>query len=147
MNNNEIIKQIEQYQPLIDIHKNAKDIGRYLLDQYFSEVPYTKERKKWELKFFFENIDFITKKWILEIIWELETYKGSNFNELKRAIKGISSRILSIRLKELENTGIISRTVQNTHPPKVFYQLSDKGRGFVELMVVLILFLKIQKEN
>ena len=99
------------------------------------------------LKIFFENIDFITKKWILEIIWELETYKGSNFNELKRAIKGISSRILSIRLKELETTGVIKRTVQNTRPPKVFYQLSEKGKGFVELMVVLILFLKFQKED
>ena len=138
----EMIKEIEQYQPLGDIHKKAKDMGRYLLDKYFSEVPYTRERKKWELKFFFENIDFITKKWILELIWELETYKGSNFNELKRAIKGISSRILSIRLKELEKTGIISRTVQNSHPPKVFYQLSEKGKGFVELMVILILFLK-----
>ncbi len=142
MNIDEIIKEIEQYQPLGDIHNKAKDIGRYLLDKYFSEVPYTRERKKWELTFFFENINFITKKWILEIIWELETYKGSNFNELKRAIKGISSRILSIRLKELEKTGIISRTVQDTHPPKVLYQLSEKGKGFVELMVVLILFLK-----
>ena len=102
----------------------------------------TKERKYWEFKFFFENIDFITKKWILEIIWELETYKGSNFNELKRAIKGISSRILSDRLKRLENNGIISRTVQNTHPPKVLYQLTEKGKGFVEIMVILILFLK-----
>lgn len=145
MNNDNIINEIEQYQPLGDIHKRAKVIGRYLLDKYFSEVPYTKERKKWELTFFFENIDFITKKWILEIIWELETYKGSNFNKLKLAIKGISSRILSIRLKELEKRGIISRTVQDTHPPKVFYQLSEKGKGFVELMVVLILFLKFQK--
>jgi DNA-binding HxlR family transcriptional regulator len=72
----------------------------------------------------------------------LETYKGSNFNELKRAIKGISSNILSNRLKELEKHNIISRVVQNTHPPKVLYKLSEKGRGFVEIMTLLILFLK-----
>lgn len=137
-----IMSEIEQYQPLKELHKKGKDVGRYILNKYFSEVPYTKERKLWELRFFYENIEFITKKWILEIIWELETYKGSNFNELKRAIKGISSRVLSIRLKELEKTGIISRNVQNTHPPKVFYQLSQKGKGFVELMVILILALK-----
>jgi DNA-binding HxlR family transcriptional regulator len=142
-----ITEQLEQYQPLKELHNKGKEIGRHLLDKFFSEVPYTEERKRWELRFFFENIEFITKKWVLHIIWELETYKGSNFNELKRAIKGISSRILSIRLKELEKTGIISRTVQKTHPPKVFYQLSEKGTGFVELMVVLILFLKFQKEN
>jgi len=142
MDIDEITKEIEQYKPLKELHKKGKDIGRHLLDKFFSEIPYTKERKRWELRFFFENIEFITKKWVLEIIWELETYKGSNFNELKRAIKGISSRILSIRLKELEKTGIVSRTVQNTHPPKVFYQLNQKGKGFVELMVILILYLK-----
>lgn len=142
MDIDEITKEIEQYKPLKEIHKKGKDIGRHLLDKFFSEIPYTKERKRWELIFFFENIEFITKKWVLEIIWELETYKGSNFNELKRAIKDISSRILSIRLKELEKMDIISRVVQNTHPPKVFYQLSEKGKGFVELMVIIILFLK-----
>jgi DNA-binding HxlR family transcriptional regulator len=142
MDINLIIKEIERYQPLIDLHEKGKKVGRDLLDEYFSEVPYTKERKRWELRFFYENIEFITKKWVLEIIWELETYKGANFNELKRAIKGISSRILSMRLKELERNAIISRTVQNTHPPKVFYQLSEKGKGFVELMVIIILFLK-----
>ncbi|MEJ2276648.1 MAG: helix-turn-helix domain-containing protein [Candidatus Lokiarchaeota archaeon] len=84
----------------------------------------------------------MTKKWILEIIWELETYKGSNFNELKRQIRGISSRTLSDRLKELQNNGIIDRIVQKTHPPSVLYELSEKGKGFVEMMTLVILYLK-----
>ena len=142
MNANDILKEIEQYEPLKELHKKAQKVGRYILEKYFSETPYSKEQKGWELRFFFENYEFLTKKWILEIIWELETYKGSNFNKLKRAIKGISSCILSLRLKELEKTGMITRTVQNTHPPKVFYQLSEKGEGFIEIMVITILFLK-----
>ncbi len=93
MDIDEITKEIEQYQSLRELHKKGKDIDIHLLDKFFSEVPYTKDRKRWALRFFFENIEFITKKWVLEIIWELETYKGSNFNKLKRAIKGISSRI------------------------------------------------------
>lgn len=142
MNIDEITKEIEQYQPLREILLEGRNIGRYLLDKCFSETPYSKEQKEWELRFFIENIEFITKKWIIQIIWELETYKGSNFNELKRAIKGISSNILSDRLKEMERHNIISRIVQNTHPPKVLYKLSEKGRGFVEIMTLLILFLK-----
>ncbi|MHA1489597.1 MAG: winged helix-turn-helix transcriptional regulator [Promethearchaeota archaeon] len=138
----EILIELRRYKPLKESHAQARKVSRFLLDKYFSEIPYTKEKKEWELKFFYKNIEFITKKWILEIIWELETYKGSIFNELKRAIKGISSRSLSICLKELQNNGIISRTVQNTHPPKVLYKLSEKGKGFVELMVMLILYLK-----
>ncbi|TFG03396.1 MAG: transcriptional regulator [Promethearchaeota archaeon] len=136
------INEIKKYKPLKDILTNGKNVGRHVLDTYFSEIPYTKKRKEWELKFFLEDIEFINKKWIIEIIWELETYKGSNFNELKRSIKGISSRALSIRLKELEKQGIISRTVQDSRPPKVFYQLSEKGKCFVELMILVILFLK-----
>lgn len=96
------LDEIKKYKPLTETIIKTKNIGRYLLDTYFSEIPYTKERKEWELTFFYENIKFLSKKWILEIIWELETYKGSNFNELKRIIKGISSRILSDRLKEVK---------------------------------------------
>jgi len=138
----EILNEINKYKPLNETLKKAKNVGRHLLNSYFSEIPYTEERKEWELNFFYEDIKFLSRKWILEIIWELETYKGSNFNELKRIIRGISSRILSDRLKELEKNGIISRKVQNTHPPTVLYQLTDKGKGFVELLTVFILFLK-----
>lgn len=106
-------------------------------------MPYDEITKSEELKFFREDIEFIRKKWILEIFWELETYKGSTFNELKRNIEGISSRALSDRLKELQKKDIISRTVQNTRPPTVFYQLSDKGKSFVELMTLVILSLKL----
>lgn len=138
----EILNEINKYKPLDETLNKAKNVGRHLLNSYFSEIPYTKERKEWELNFFYEDIKFLSKKWILEIIWELETYKGSNFNELKRIIRGISSSILSDRLKELEKNGIVSRKVQNTHPPTVLYQLTDKGKGFVELMTVIIIFLK-----
>ena len=138
----EILNEINKFKPLNETLNKARNVGRHLLNSYFSEIPYTKERKEWELNFFYEDIKFLTKKWILEIIWELETYKGSNFNELKRIIRGISSRILSDRLKELEKNGIVSRKVQNTYPPTVLYQLTDKGKGFVELMTVIIIFLK-----
>ena len=142
MDINKIIKELENHEPLKNAIQEARKVSRSLLDRYFSEVPYTKNRRNWELRFFGANIAFIEKKWVLEIIWELETYKGSNFNELKRRIKGISPRILSDRLKELERNEIISRTVQDTRPPKVLYDLTEKGKGFVELMVILILFLK-----
>lgn len=122
--------------------ETARNIGRKTLDKYFSNIPYTKDEKKKEINFFYKDIEFITKKWILEIIWELETYKGSNFNELKRQIRGISSRTLSDRLKELQNNGIIDRIVQKTHPPSVLYELSEKGKGFVEMMTLVILYLK-----
>ena len=142
MDINEIIKELENNESLKNAIQEARKVSRFLLDRYFSEVPYTENQRDWELKFFASDIS-IEKKWIIEILWELETYKGSNFNELKRAIKGISSRILSDRLKELEKNELVSRNVQDTHPPKVLYDLTEKGKGFIELMMVLLLFLKM----
>ena len=44
------IKEIKKYKPLKDVFTSGKNVARYLLDTYFSEVPYTKKRKEWELK-------------------------------------------------------------------------------------------------
>jgi len=62
MDIDQIMSEIEQYQPLKELHINGKDIGWYVLNKFLSKVPYIKERKRWELRFFYENIEFITKK-------------------------------------------------------------------------------------
>lgn len=64
-----------------------------------------------------------------------------NFNEITRHFEGISSKSLSDCLKHLESIDLITRTVQDGRPPKVLYELSDKGRGFVELSQIVIFFL------
>lgn len=132
---------------LNEFFKDAQSLARRILDEYFSNIPYSKKERADEIEFFYESLEFITKKWVLEIFWELETYKGSNFNELKRALRGISSRSLSDRLKDLEKYGLISRIVEDTRPPSVLYKLTVKGRGFVELMTLVILYLKSNNEN
>jgi len=133
--------------PLKRYFENATSLGRKILDNFFSNIPYSEEEREEEIEFFYEKLEFITKKWILEILWELETYKGSNFNELKRALKGISSLTLSDRLKDLEEYNIISRIVEDTRPPSVLYQLNEKGKGFVELMTLVILYLTSNNDS
>ena len=118
-----------------------KDI-RELMVENLNYSPSTEEQKLEELEYFRGAIEFMRKKWVLEIIWELETYKGLHFNALKREIKDISSKALSDCLKELQKENLISRTVEDTRPPKTFYQLNEKGIAFVELIMIIILFLK-----
>lgn len=50
------------------------------------------------------------------------------FGELQRSLNGISPRTLSIRLKELENEGVIIRMIYSEIPPHVEYSLTEKGQ-------------------
>lgn len=69
----------------------------------------------------------IGDKWSVLIVMAL--CGGSRrFNELKRAIDGISQRMLTLTLRGMERDGLISRTVHPTTPPRVEYALTDLGR-------------------
>ena len=61
------------------------------------------------------------------------------FNELMRHLEGVSSRSLSDALKKLEKYKLVLRSVQDTRPPSVLYQLTEKGKGLVELSMLLII--------
>ena len=54
------------------------------------------------------------------------------FTELKRAIDGISQRMLTLTLRGLERDGLVSRTVEPTVPPKVTYALTELGTSLRE---------------
>jgi DNA-binding HxlR family transcriptional regulator len=63
-------------------------------------------------------------KWKLLILWHLWP-RTRRFNELKRAIPGITQHMLTTQLRELESDGIVSRTVYAEVPPRVEYALTE----------------------
>jgi len=72
----------------------------------------------------------IGDKWSVLIISRLG--EGSRrFNELKRIIGGISQRMLTLTLRNLERDGLVSRTVTPTVPPRVDYALTELGRDLL----------------
>jgi DNA-binding HxlR family transcriptional regulator len=73
-------------------------------------------------------------KWTILLLMVLGD-RRMRFTELHRAINGISQRMLTVTLRNLEHDGILIRTVYPTIPPRVEYQLSDRGRS---LKVALI---------
>lgn len=66
-------------------------------------------------------------KWGLFCIFNLGYYETLRFTELKKNIDGISSRMLTITLKKLEDYDIVNRTVYPVVPPKVEYSLTGFG--------------------
>lgn len=70
-------------------------------------------------------------RWSVLVILSLSEYGVLRFNELKRHL-GISQRMLSRTLRELERDGLVNRTYHPTIPPKVEYRLTPMGVSFQE---------------
>lgn len=72
-------------------------------------------------------MDLLQQKWNLHIIRAL--LEGPHgFNELARAVGGVNAATLSSRLDDLEQRGLISRTVESVMPPRTRYELTTAGR-------------------
>jgi DNA-binding HxlR family transcriptional regulator len=77
--------------------------------------------------------NLITKRGTLEILIPLCcTTKPVRHKKFRQALKGFSTRTLSIRLKELEKSSILERHRYNEIPPRVEYTLTTKGQELVE---------------
>jgi DNA-binding HxlR family transcriptional regulator len=72
-------------------------------------------------------------KWTLLVIRDLAE-GPSRFCELERSLEGISPRTLSLRLRALEEEGILARHTFPEVPPRVEYALTDKGEALVPLI-------------
>jgi DNA-binding HxlR family transcriptional regulator len=77
--------------------------------------------------------DIICGKWTILVIRDLAEGR-SRFCELERSLAGISPRTLSLRLRGLEQQGIVERHTFPEVPPRVEYSLTTKGRALVPLI-------------
>jgi DNA-binding HxlR family transcriptional regulator len=77
--------------------------------------------------------DIIGAKWTAVIVHDLSE-GARRFSELERACPGISPRTLSERLRGLEEEELVVRRSYPETPPRVEYQLTDKGRGLLPII-------------
>ena len=77
--------------------------------------------------------EIISGKWTLLVIRDLAE-ESRRFCELERSLEGISPRTLSLRLRALEECGIVVRQTYPEVPPRVEYALTEKGRDLVPLI-------------
>src|ERR687894_1564714 len=77
--------------------------------------------------------DIICGKWTMLVIRDLAESKA-RFCELERSLEGISPRTLSLRLRALEEEGIVARETFPEVPPRVEYTLTAKGRALVPII-------------
>lgn len=73
-----------------------------------------------------DTLDLISGKWKIKVISVL-LYGKKNFTDLQRQIDGLGAKMLSKELQDLEINTVITRTVNNTKPITVSYELTDYG--------------------
>ena len=78
-----------------------------------------------------EVLSRVGDRWSVLVVISLSQYGTLRFNELKRHL-GISQRMLSLTLRELERDGLVNRKYHATIPPKVEYSLTPMGVSFQE---------------
>jgi DNA-binding HxlR family transcriptional regulator len=78
-----------------------------------------------------EILDRVGDKWSVLVMSRLGE-RMHRFSELRREIEGISQRMLTLTLRQLERDGLVARTVHPTVPPRVDYELTELGRSVLE---------------
>lgn len=90
-----------------------------------------------------QTLNIIGDKWTLLVVHEI--FAGnSTFNQIKNSLDGISSNLLSDRLKLLERNGLITTKLYSEHPPRYEYTLTNSGKDLEGVFNALILW---GKEN
>ena len=80
-----------------------------------------------------QTADLLERRWQLSILYAALT-GALRFNEFAEAVAGISPRMLSERLRDLEGAGLVQRTVIPSSPPTVEYRLTIKGKRLAPII-------------
>ncbi len=81
---------------------------------------------------------FLSKKWTLSILVTIGNFSTLRFNHILDRVEGISAKMLSDRLGELEKQKLLKRTVFFEKPPRVEYALTPKGAKLYQAIVPLM---------
>jgi len=82
-------------------------------------------------------LDRLGDKWSLLVV-ELLGGGTRRFSELRREIEGISQRMLTLTLRQLERDGLVTRTVHPVVPPRVDYELTGLGASLLDAVAPLV---------
>jgi DNA-binding HxlR family transcriptional regulator len=85
-------------------------------------------------------VDIIFSRWTTPILWQLNVYGRQRFNDLKDLVDGITAKVLTQRLRQLERDGLISRTMYPEIPPRVEYEITELGRSLAPVFASIAIW-------
>lgn len=79
-------------------------------------------------------LELLTRPWTMHILWGLSTNGPMRFGVLKKNVAGISSRVLTERLRSLEENGFVFRHYEATIPPAVTYGITERMKDIEKVL-------------
>jgi DNA-binding HxlR family transcriptional regulator len=79
-------------------------------------------------------LELLTRPWTMHILWSLSTNGPLRFSVLRKNVEGISARVLTERLRTLEEAGFIFRHYEPTIPPAVTYGITEKMKDIQKVL-------------
>ncbi len=86
------------------------------------------------------SLGLLGKKWALLVLRDVAMRKRERFNELMKSLPGISPRILSRRLRELESNGLLSRVIERSSQETVRWRVTEKGWDALPILFSYVAF-------
>ncbi|MGA2103361.1 MAG: helix-turn-helix domain-containing protein [Candidatus Sulfotelmatobacter sp.] len=82
-------------------------------------------------------LELLTRPWTMHILWSLSTNGPMRFGVLRKNVAGISARVLTERLRTLEDKGFVFRHYEPTIPPAVTYGITDRMKDIEKVLAQL----------
>lgn len=79
-------------------------------------------------------LTLLSGPWTTYILWLVRTHGPLRFGQMKKQMPGISAKVLTERLRKLEEAGILNRHQEATIPPKVTYSFTKRGKQLNDLL-------------
>lgn len=83
-------------------------------------------------------IDIVFSRWTTPILWQLHTHGRQRFNDLKELAGGVTAKVLTQRLRQLERDGLVARFFYGEIPPRVEYEITPLGTSLAPVFASLV---------
>jgi DNA-binding HxlR family transcriptional regulator len=82
-------------------------------------------------------LDVIGERWTILLLRDLFLRGPRRFQDFQESLAGVAPNTLSARLKDMEAHGLIARRLYSNHPPRLEYQLTEKGKSLAPVLKAL----------
>ena len=123
-----------------DVREEGKTIRTIFEGYYNEEIDIN-----WEVDAAVDAFSIFSSRWTIEILATLYIAGERRFNEMRKLLRGISSRTLSDKLTKCTETGLVERIVEDGPPIRVTYGLTEHGRDAGRLLGPIVAYMKVSQ--